>query len=210
ICPREKTSLSLFSDQCESQLKVPLEQEPPIPHEDISENARESFRELDSFTVDESVSDILYDIRKKLHPIVLLRVSDSVDKRNTSYQCADCQYTAQNVDHLIEHHCHCHSELSFEFCKSCNTYLMKNEQRRNPVSCRFCGKNFSLLKLLKKHQRCHRGDRPYRCLECRKGFKQKAHLIGHKKIHQRRIQCTVCRKILPTIGELIQKHCLTH
>lgn len=72
------------------------------------------------------------------------------------------------------------------------------------LSCHFCGKCFSTSQSLKKHERNHRGERPYRCLECGKGFKKRAHLIGHKIVHQRRIQCTVCRKILPTIGELIQ------
>lgn len=72
------------------------------------------------------------------------------------------------------------------------------------LSCHFCGSCFATPQLLKKHERNHRGERPYRCQECRKGFKKHAHLIGHKKVHQRRIQCTVCRKILPTIGELIQ------
>lgn len=72
------------------------------------------------------------------------------------------------------------------------------------MSCRFCGKCFSISQSLKKHERNHRGERPYRCLECGKGFKKRSHLIGHKIVHQRRIQCTVCRKILPSIGELIQ------
>uniref|UniRef100_A0A3B4A574 C2H2-type domain-containing protein n=1 Tax=Periophthalmus magnuspinnatus TaxID=409849 RepID=A0A3B4A574_9GOBI len=48
------------------------------------------------------------------------------------------------------------------------------------------------------------GDRPYYCLQCGKGFKSNLHLIHHKITHQRRIQCTVCKKILPTIGELIE------
>ncbi|XP_070690740.1 zinc finger protein 1035 [Pempheris klunzingeri] len=72
------------------------------------------------------------------------------------------------------------------------------------LSCHFCGKCFGTSQSLKKHERNHRGERPYRCLECGKGFKKRAYLIGHKIVHQRRIQCTVCRKILPTIGELIQ------
>lgn len=72
------------------------------------------------------------------------------------------------------------------------------------LSCHFCGKCFGTSQSLKKHERNHRGERPYRCLECGKGFKRRAYLIGHKIVHQRRIQCTVCNKILPTIGELIQ------
>ncbi|XP_070767978.1 zinc finger protein 774-like [Enoplosus armatus] len=72
------------------------------------------------------------------------------------------------------------------------------------LSCHFCGKCFGSSQSLKKHERNHRGEKPYRCLECGKGFKKRAYLIGHKIVHQRRIQCTVCRKILPTIGELIQ------
>ncbi|KAJ0066162.1 hypothetical protein NL108_001390 [Boleophthalmus pectinirostris] len=50
----------------------------------------------------------------------------------------------------------------------------------------------------------NQGDRPYYCLQCGKGFKSNLHLIHHKITHQRRIQCTVCKKILPTIGELIE------
>ncbi|KAF3691768.1 Zinc finger protein 208 Zinc finger protein 91-like [Channa argus] len=82
--------------------------------------------------------------------------------------------------------------------------LNSTETNSLTLSCHFCGKFFSTSQSLKKHERNHRGERPYRCLECGKGFKKRAHLFGHKIVHQRRIQCTVCRKILPTIGELIQ------
>uniref|UniRef100_UPI0037E7BF15 zinc finger protein 1035 n=1 Tax=Semicossyphus pulcher TaxID=241346 RepID=UPI0037E7BF15 len=78
-----------------------------------------------------------------------------------------------------------------------------------PLSCHFCGKSFSTVKSLEKHKRNHRGERPYRCLECGKTFKRRSYLMGHKIVHQRRIQCTVCRKILPSIGELI-KHRNSH
>ncbi|XP_037641652.1 zinc finger protein 1035 [Sebastes umbrosus] len=77
------------------------------------------------------------------------------------------------------------------------------------LSCNFCGRCFNTPQSLKKHVRNHRGEKPYRCLDCGKRFKKRAYLIGHRSVHQRRIQCTVCRKILPTIGELIQ-HRSTH
>ncbi|XP_035527640.1 zinc finger protein 1035 [Morone saxatilis] len=86
---------------------------------------------------------------------------------------------------------------------------LKSIEANLSLSCHFCGKCFGTSQSLKKHERNHRGERPYRCLECGKRFKKRAYLIGHKIVHQKRIQCTVCRKILPTIGELIQ-HTSSH
>lgn len=72
------------------------------------------------------------------------------------------------------------------------------------LNCNFCGKCFSTPDSLKKHERSHKGERPYRCLQCGKGFAKRAYLTNHLTIHQRRIQCTVCKKILPSISKLIQ------
>ncbi|XP_041758521.2 uncharacterized protein LOC121586101 [Coregonus clupeaformis] len=82
---------------------------------------------------------------------------------------------------------------------------LSSEASSQPFSCRFCGKCFNASYSLKKHIcSMHKGDKPYRCLECGKRFGKEIHLVAHKKVHQRRIQCTVCKKILPTIGDLIQ------
>ncbi|XP_015241183.1 PREDICTED: uncharacterized protein LOC107091648 [Cyprinodon variegatus] len=78
------------------------------------------------------------------------------------------------------------------------------ENPKKTFRCRFCGLNFRILASLKRHEGSHCGDKPYRCLECAKGFKNLSHLIAHRVVHQKRIQCTVCKKVLPTIGELIQ------
>ncbi|XP_029572247.1 uncharacterized protein LOC115164159 [Salmo trutta] len=82
---------------------------------------------------------------------------------------------------------------------------LSSEASSQPFSCLFCGKWFNTSYSLKKHIcSMHMGDKPYRCLECGKRFGKEIHLVSHKKVHQRRIQCTVCKKILPTIGDLIQ------
>uniref|UniRef100_A0A665T8J7 C2H2-type domain-containing protein n=1 Tax=Echeneis naucrates TaxID=173247 RepID=A0A665T8J7_ECHNA len=59
-----------------------------------------------------------------------------------------------------------------------NTNDEEGEMNRNPaLSCEFCGKYFATSQSLKKHERSHRGERPYHCLECGKGFKRHSHLI---------------------------------
>ncbi|XP_066538491.1 zinc finger protein 1035 [Hoplias malabaricus] len=78
-----------------------------------------------------------------------------------------------------------------------------------PISCRFCEKCFTSYCTLKKHLRLHVGKKPFHCLECGKNFKRHGHLISHKSVHSRKIQCSVCKKILPNIGELL-KHRQSH
>ncbi|KAM9722744.1 zinc finger protein 1035 isoform 1-T3 [Menidia menidia] len=78
------------------------------------------------------------------------------------------------------------------------------ESKCPELSCRFCGKSFTALSSRTRHEQNHRGERPYRCLECGKGFKKHAHLIGHRIVHQKKVQCTVCKDIFPTVGELLQ------
>lgn len=72
------------------------------------------------------------------------------------------------------------------------------------LSCHFCDKCFSTLQSLKKHEQKHKGEKPYHCLDCGRGFKRRSYMISHKIVHQKKIQCTICKRILPTIRELIQ------
>ncbi|XP_068178946.1 zinc finger protein 1035 [Antennarius striatus] len=93
---------------------------------------------------------------------------------------------------------------SAETEESKDTSHSNEEITNHSLSCNYCGKSFSTSQSLKKHESDHKGEKPYHCLECGKGFKKHTHLIGHKGVHQRKIQCTVCKKILPSIRELLQ------
>ncbi|KAK7026099.1 hypothetical protein SK128_015035 [Halocaridina rubra] len=52
-------------------------------------------------------------------------------------------------------------------------------------SCEICGKKF-FKGYLKKHLRCHTGERPYLCMICQESFRQKSHYNSHLKRHYAR------------------------
>lgn len=93
------------------------------------------------------------------------------------------------------------------FSNTAKTAIPENansESWSTALSCNFCDKFFPTLQSLKKHEQSHKGEEPYCCLECGRTFKRRCYLASHKIVHQKRIHCTVCKKIFPTIKELIQ------
>nr|XP_057939807.1 zinc finger protein 1035 isoform X1 [Doryrhamphus excisus]XP_057939808.1 zinc finger protein 1035 isoform X1 [Doryrhamphus excisus] len=93
--------------------------------------------------------------------------------------------------------------------KSDNSVKPEEEIAALSLSCRFCDKNFDTSQSLKKHLLSHRGERPYRCLQCARGFKKRVYLLGHKIVH-RMMQCTLCKKILPNAGHFVHHAKLYH
>ncbi|XP_051576932.1 uncharacterized protein LOC127454042 [Myxocyprinus asiaticus] len=78
-----------------------------------------------------------------------------------------------------------------------------------PFSCRFCGRAFTSSHSFKKHLQHHKGNKPFRCLDCGTNFARHGHLMTHKNVHKRKLQCSDCGKVLPSIGDLL-KHRLSH
>ncbi|KAJ1183160.1 hypothetical protein NDU88_008329 [Pleurodeles waltl] len=67
-----------------------------------------------------------------------------------------------------------------------------------PYHCTMCGKSFNQKEVLHRHQKMHTGERPYACDECGKSFKRKDHLLGHQKRHAKMQQNTD-----PTLLEIV-------
>lgn len=59
-------------------------------------------------------------------------------------------------------------------------------------TCDICEKPYTAT-YLKSHQRCHTGERPYKCSFCEEAFRQKAHLNSHELRHTRK-KSFVCKK----------------
>ncbi|CAN9513981.1 unnamed protein product [Ophioblennius macclurei] len=155
-------------------------------------------------------------LKKSLHPVVVLTRLEATEGPSNVYHCADCSHTSANVDCLITHH-HCsHTMADVQFCRTCNLYQIRNGQTKKHIcgviskkmissdegqqktmklgrhKCNTCDKRFSRIMAYIQHMRTHTGKTPFRCNGCGLYFSQPCSLTRHLRVPGR------CKPSKPT------------
>uniref|UniRef100_A0A8D0FZZ9 C2H2-type domain-containing protein n=1 Tax=Strix occidentalis caurina TaxID=311401 RepID=A0A8D0FZZ9_STROC len=106
--------------------------------------------------------------------------------REKEYKCEHCGkfFTwRSNLSHHQQIHrgvrpyncCDCWKKLWDSWKLVCH----RRTHIKKPFVCTTCGKRFSFISHLSRHQLVHTGDRPYTCSDCGKSFRQHCHLLRH-------------------------------
>ncbi|KAL3477934.1 hypothetical protein BJX99DRAFT_225121 [Aspergillus californicus] len=66
------------------------------------------------------------------------------------------------------------------------TNLNRREVVRTRWECQVCQRYFVRRNILEDHTRSHKGEKPFCCSECGKGFARKSDMKRHEKIHEKR------------------------
>lgn len=131
---------------------------------------------------------------------LLAHLKSSCEKSKYCVQCKEDNDT--KIDGKCNHKPK--REIRLYLCDTCGKIYKESMFRAHlrahkgekPYICKTCNKGFTMSQRLKEHERVHSGERPYVCTTCGRGFTQRAPLKLHIRTHtgERPYPCDLCRK----------------
>ncbi|XP_026581755.1 zinc finger protein 431-like, partial [Pseudonaja textilis] len=97
------------------------------------------------------------------------------------------------------------TENGISFCERKTFTAQERNQKEKPYRCIDCRRGFHKVASLVRHKLIHTGDAPYKCTEGGKSFNKRSNLKSHEMIHTREkpCKCTECGKTFSHSSALI-------
>ncbi|XP_076824114.1 uncharacterized protein LOC143470104 isoform X1 [Clavelina lepadiformis] len=142
-------------------------------------------------------------------------------QRNKPFRCKICDKACSYLSSQHQHElCHISkTKTAFQDFEGYLKYFKKETNRKNldinkggkKHMCETCGKRFTLIENLHRHQMIHTNERPFRCTHCAKSFRLSQHLKEHIRIHtgEKPYKCHTCGHAFCQISNL-KSHQKTH
>ncbi|XP_038076766.1 transcriptional repressor CTCF-like [Patiria miniata] len=138
------------------------------------------------------------------------------------FQCGECEHSFSQKSSLKEHlwkHAGSRPAHKCEYCDTTfgrhadmKTHIRKMHTQGQPLICKICENGFTDRFSFMQHQKTHKGEKIYQCLECEYSAPQKRHLVVHMRVHtgERPFQCTDCQETFKhkqtLVNHLQKKH----
>ncbi|XP_067634785.1 zinc finger protein 723-like [Eurosta solidaginis] len=136
------------------------------------------------------------------------------------YECPHCPMKFRCSSDLSHHKVIKHGEIKRHVCDICaarfpTLYELKKHNRyhtgERPFKCDYCDKRFVEGGACRRHMLTHTGEKPYKCKYCERAFTQSGDHIKHLRVHigENVYRCELCPSAFRLLSEK-RSHFATH